>query len=836
MRYLIPIILIFISISITGAQEIVPLDTVRYFTDSLKTDTTRVRNDTTSVKGIDTMVVYSSTDSIVYSMKTKMMSLYSNSDIKYQKMQLQAERIDINWDSSIMNAFGVPDSSDTTGKGMKGKPVMKDGGETYDGKELAYNFKSKRGRITIADTKMDDGYYHGDRLKKVAPEVLFVADGRYTTCDRSDPDYYFFSPTMKVMVQDKIVAEPIYMYISNVPVFWFPVAVLPNKGGRRSGILTPSIAENGTYGRLLHNLGYYWAMNDYMGLALRTDLYTKGSWGLSSDFQYRYRDLLSGGISGDYRKLIQGESSDPGRTKSISYNVHINHSQEIDPTSHVNVNFTFASNNSYRNTIDLDQALNQQISSNATYSKSWEDNPNSITLNIQRQQNLITGNVNEVLPSFSFSHSNSYPLRSSKKKSTDAFRWYENIGLSYGLNFANNRAKVNRQIAGIAQTIDSVDTVTTVEAYEYDRNYNLNQHASLSIAPKLGYITISPSLSYSDERSYTDNSVPDSSEGRLVRYNERAWGRRGTISTGVSMSTKIYGIVQPEVLGVTAIRHTFTPNLSFNYSKQILGANAGPKQMMMSFNVGNNFEMKSKSSEAGKDDVKTQLMNIGAGISYNFSADSLRFSDLNVSYRTGIANVVDVNGGASFDLYKLVQTSSGSYRKVNKFLISEEGRLARMKNFSLSLSTHLSGDRKQSSSHSVSADSTIRQRSPRSTGIFYNRDEEPDFSIPWNISLSWNFYEYKEPGSRSRSSNVQGNLDFNLTENWKFSVSGGYDLINKQVAVPQIGITRDLHCWIMDFSWVPFGNYRSYRFEIRLKASQLEDIKITKSGSASGIY
>ena len=83
---------------------------------------------------------------------------------------------------------------------------------------------------------------------------------------------------------------------------------------------------------------------------------------------------------------------------------------------------------------------------------------------------------------------------------------------------------------------------------------------------------------------------------------------------------------------------------------------------------------------------------------------------------------------------------------------------------------------------------------------------------------------------------MRGGLEFNLTENWKFSMNGGYDLTNKEIVVPNINISRDLHCWLMNFSWVPTGTYRSYQFEIRVKASQLRDIKVTKQGSDRGIY
>jgi hypothetical protein len=79
-------------------------------------------------------------------------------------------------------------------------------------------------------------------------------------------------------------------------------------------------------------------------------------------------------------------------------------------------------------------------------------------------------------------------------------------------------------------------------------------------------------------------------------------------------------------------------------------------------------------------------------------------------------------------------------------------------------------------------------------------------------------------------------LGFNLTEAWKFNASTGYDMLNRQVTAPQITIYRDLHCWEMNFSWVPVGQYRNFRVEIRLKAPQLQDLKLTKQGSVRGIY
>jgi lipopolysaccharide assembly outer membrane protein LptD (OstA) len=714
---------------------------------------------------------------------------------------------------------------------------MKDGGEEYKGFELGYNFRSKRGRIDVGDTEMDGGFYHGEEIKKVDKDVLFVADGWYTTCDAKEPHYSFFSPKMRVKTQSNIVAEPIYLYVANVPVFALPFAVFPNKGGRRSGIIAPAYGDDASRGKFLSHLGYYWAISDYIDANLRSDLYTKGGWALYSDVRYSLRYYFNGSLSGEYRRLHMGEPSDPRRSEEESYRLNIFHNQEINPTTRLNVNFTFASNNSYLNTINLRQALDQSLVSNATISKSWEGTPNSISLNVSRRQNLVNSSVDEVLPSVSFNHSQSFPFRKSKSKAgTSVLEWYEQIGMSYGAQATSTQAKINRTVGGILVNQNGRDTLISVNDFERNRRQSLSQNIGMSISPKLGYITISPSMSYRDERSFTNNDVPtsDTASKSLKIVKKKESSRAGYFSTGISAGTKFYGMVQPGIFGVEAIRHTVTPSLSFSYQKQIVGQDHVGKQMFMSLSVDNVFEMKTTPSEANKEPEKIQLLNLGTGISYNFSADSLNFSTIGVSYRTGIGNSLNISGSADFDLYKLEQTSPGNYVRVNKFLIKEEGRLARMTNFSISMSTSLSGEAKKSSDKNSS--DTLVQKQP--VGGYYGlyQEEEPDFSIPWRLSLSWDFSENKVPPYRFRSSNVRGSLEFNLTEKWKFSVGGGYDIMNREVVVPDVHISRDLHCWTMDFTWVPFGNWRHYQLEIRVKASQLRDLKVTKQGSDRGIY
>jgi len=230
-----------------------------------------------SPSGIDSIVTYSASDSIVYFLSDRTMYMHGKGTIDYKDLGLKAETIDINWITSTLHAQGAPDTADTSGKRSIGQPEMIDAGEIYHGSEISYNFKTKRGRIHTASTEIEQGFYYGDAIKRVDVNAMFVGGGRYTTCDLEHPHYYFASPEMKVTVKDKVVARPVYLYIADVPVFALPFGVFPNQRGRRSGIIPPAYGESAR-GRYLLHLGYYWAINDYMDWSVRGDGYTRGSW------------------------------------------------------------------------------------------------------------------------------------------------------------------------------------------------------------------------------------------------------------------------------------------------------------------------------------------------------------------------------------------------------------------------------------------------------------------------------------------------------------------------------------------------------------------------------
>ncbi|HWP83480.1 MAG TPA: putative LPS assembly protein LptD [Bacteroidota bacterium] len=798
---------------------------------------------------IDTVVIYSAKDSIVYSMRTRTMKLYGQSDLQYRTMGLTSERVDVNWDSATLFAQGIPDTADSTGKKMTGTPILKDAGETYDGSEVRYNFRTKKGKITVGETEIEDGYYRGDQIKKIDKDVLFVSDGIYTTCDANPPHFHFYSPRMKIIVRDHIVAEPIYFYIADVPIFGLPFGIFPNKSGRRSGFIAPVYGYDARLGHFLSRFGYYWAINDYMDLTSTFDWYTRGGWLNQSQFRYHLRDHFTGSVTGRVTRQHQGEPNDPARTERRDYNIHIGHNQQIDPTMRADVNFTFSSGTFYRNfSTNIDEILQSNIVSTAMLSKTWEESNRNLTISVFRDQSLTDRSVREQLPSISFSQGQIYPFRKKRKSSqgstatTDDAAWYEMIGFNYGASAANDRSRVE-------QTLDSVKSgagaFSSVRDFATTSRQVIRQNLSTSISPKFGEFTISPSIALQEERTFSDSRTPyrDNSDSSLAFLSRRDRTVRGFLSTSVGTGTRLYGIVQPRVYGITAIRHTVTPNISVSYGKQIYGKDIRRYSLAGSLNVGNNFEMKYQPSDTAKEE-KIQLMNIGMGLSYDFARESMNLSELAMSYRTDIGKMLNFSANTSHNFYVFDRTTG---RRVDKYLISEKGYLADLTSFSLSLSTSFSGEKKTEKASTGIPQQVQEQQervnqlpmAPGQTPTYggFQTDESADFSIPWNLSLGYTFTQSQpDPRSKSRSSSLNMNLSFNLTEKWRISASGNYDFVRKELVAPTINVSRDLHCWTMNFSWFPSSFYAGYRFEIRIKAPQLQDIKVTKQGSARGVY
>lgn len=815
-----------------------------------KVDSTKKKID------IDAVVNSSASDSIIFKVKERKMFLFGSSDIKYKTTELNAANIFIDYNTNELEAFGV-DSSDTAKTKIKGLPKLIEGNETYEGSRIKYNFKTQRGFISLAKNKETDKRYEGEKVKKVDKNTYFIENGMFTTCNSDTPHTYFTASQMKVIQKDKIIARWIFMYVGGVPIpIPLPFAVFPNETGRRSGIIVPGFGSTANRGQYFHNFGYFWAMNDYMDLAFTGDYYTKGGYGLRSRFRYAKRYDFSGSFEAGYSNISIGEETDPINLKQRQSDWRLSwyHSQQIDPTSQFSANIQFVSSNFLRNnSIDYNTLLTQQIISGASYSKSWDNS--SLSLSYNRTQYLDSGNIDETLPNIGYSHNIFYPFRNKNSFDANKQSWYELIGISYSGQFTNSRTKRNE-----------------IKENKLGALHNLN----FNFTPKVGYFNITPNFSYQEKwynkrikKGYKKIETLDSLGRKVLidtlvteTLNELNFVR--TFSTGISASTKIYGIFNPNFVGVESFRHTMMPNISFNYTPdfsssnwgyydtyfdkngkpvkydkyegQIYGGASSGRTQSINFSVGNIFEIKLNKvpGDTLKEQKKIQLLNFDISTGYNFAADSLKLQNLNLSYRTQIGEWLNFYGNSSYTFYDY---DTKLQRVVNKFLVTKGSGLFRLNNFNFSISTNLSGEKFKSSS-SNGKNKIETQTDPvfnkKDYIALYDNSDTPDMSIPWNLNINYNYNLSKySPSEKSINSNISLDFSTNLTKNWKITFRGNYDFNSHQLSAPQITIYRDLHCWEMNFTWNPIGTYRGFHFELRMKASELKDIKVTKS---KGLY
>ena len=235
----------------TVADSVAIADTLR--ADSMAAPPARRERFVKRQVDLDNAVAFSAGDSIVLYGKSHA-RMFGDGKIKYGDIDLSAEQITMNMDSSQVHAVGVLDSIGEP----TGTPVFKDGSGEYKSQRMSYNFKTKKGYITGIVTEQGEGYLTGGVTKKMEDNQYYIKDGRYTTCDNHDhPHFYFQLTKAKVRPKKNVVPGPAYMVLEDLPLpLAVPFGYFPFSEKYQSGILMPTVGEDYNRGFYLRNGGY----------------------------------------------------------------------------------------------------------------------------------------------------------------------------------------------------------------------------------------------------------------------------------------------------------------------------------------------------------------------------------------------------------------------------------------------------------------------------------------------------------------------------------------------------------------------------------------------------
>jgi len=236
--------------------------------------------------------------------------------------------------------------------------------------------------------------------------------------------------------------------------------------------------------------------------------------------------------------------------------------------------------------------------------------------------------------------------------------------------------------------------------------------------------------------------------------------------------------------------------------------------------LDNNLEMKLRQqTDTAVNIKKVELLeSLALAGNYNFAADSLKLSIISVSARTILFDRLNISLIGAFDPYIVNENEV----RQNTTEFQENGRLARLRNVNFSADFSLTNTQKKHTS-TKGVGNELKE-------INANPGDYIDFSVPINLALHYSYSLQNNVNIADQTAQVFGfNGDLKITPNWKINFASGYDFVQKDISYTSLGIFRDLHCWEMSLNWVPFGFQANYFFQIHVKSSILQDLKLTKN-------
>ena len=858
-----------------GIKDSVRVDSLG--TDSLASDTLGRKKK----QPLEAPVTFEANDSIVFT-EGGYANLYGNGKVNYENIELTAQIITMNMDSSSVFAHGLVDST-----GLEtGMPVFKDGGTSYESKEINYNFNSKKAFVNTIITQQGEGYVVSEEAKKGPDNEIYMRHGKYTTCDNHDHPHFYLKLSMaKVRPKKNAVFGPAQLVVEDVPLpIAIPFGFFPFSSSYSSGFIMPTFGDEMNRGFYLRDGGYYFAISDNMDLKVLGEIFTKGSWGLSTQSNYAKRYKYSGSFNASYLVTKTGEKNMPDYMVTKDFKLAWSHRQDpkASPNTTFSANVNFATSSYDRRNLSSlynpQQYSNNTKASSVSYSRTFPSIGLNLSTTFNITQNTRDSSISVTLPDLNLSLNRIYPFK--RKKMVGEERWYEKISLQYTGRLTNS-----------ISTKDDLIMKQGLNKWNNGMQHNIPVSATFTL---FKYFNLVPSFNYT-ERWYTRKVMQnyDPVSHVVVRDTVNGFNRVYNYNMSLQLNTKLYGFFKPwKMFGdkVEMIRHVFTPSVSFSYAPDFghsrygyydtytytdekgevrtveyspyqgmaFGVPGKGMQKSFNFSIDNNVEMKVKSDKDTTGIRKISLIDqLSANMSYNAAAKTRPWSDLSMNLRLKLTKNYTFNMNASFATYAYQYDEKGNIVVGDRTEWSY-GRFGRFQGYSGSFSYTFNNDTwnkwfgpkdeadkkgeeenedefdDEYMTEEEMAELKKKQSQPRKKEqASLSDDGYLAFKMPWSLSLSYS-YSIREdrnkekfnrrtmryPYALTHSLNASGNVK--LGSRWNINYSSGYDFTQKKMSMTTVNITRDLHCFTMTCGLV-FGPFTSYNFSIRALSSMLAD-------------
>ena len=615
----------------------------------------------------------------------------------------------------------------------------------------------------------------------------------------------------KVYPGKSVYSGPAWLVVEDVPLpLALPFAYFPFTSKYSSGFIMPSYGDENKRGFYLRDGGYYFAFNDYMDLKLTGEIFTKGSWGVAANSNYKRRYKYSGSFYFNYQVTKTGEKNMPDYNEIKNFKIQWTHRQDAkanpNSTFSASINFTtqsYEQNNltSLYNPTSYSQSTR---TSSLSYSRTFPKIGLSISSSFNISQNMKDSTLALTMPDVSISLAQFYPFK--KKKLAGKEKWYEKISVRYTGNISNS----------ISTKEDKLMKSSLVKDWRNGMKHTIPVSATFNL---LNYINVTPQFNYT-ERWYTKKIMQSYDTHLYQVINDTIYGfnRVYNYSLSLTANTKLYGFYKPskKIFGdkIQTVRHVLTPSISYSYAPDfgaskygywdtytktdangnvslvsyspyqgaLYGVPGKGKSGSISMDLSNNVEMKYKDRN---DSIKkvSIIDELGASLSYNMSAKTQPWSNLSTRIRLKFGKSFTFNMNAVFATYAYEFDRNGNVIVGNRTEWSY-GRFGRFQGTSKNLSyTFNNGTWKkwvEAFNKLMGRDTDLEAKNNK------NSDGEDDDDYDEDTDLETNEEKTvgngKDMGKKTGENGLDedGYMDFNIP--WSFSISYGITMAEDRSA------------------------------------------------------
>lgn len=797
---------------------------------------------------LDAPIYYSARDSIYTDLRKKQVHLYGDAKVDNGEIKMSAGyiMIDLNKNEVLAKYAYDRDSNKVE------FPLFSDGSDQIKASTIRYNLNTEKGFIEEVAIVQDEMYLYMETAKRHANEEIHFKKGRFTTCDLEEPHYHFQLSKAVLIPNKRIVSGPMNLWIGGVPTpLGLPFIVLPQAEEKSKGLIFPQFVPISQYGFGIQDLGYYIPVNDNLQTTFYGSIYNRGSWGLRNVTDYSKRYGFRGSLQTGFQQFKSGF---PSNTNENKFSLRWDHRKDAksSPFWGFSASVNYISDNKPQNNLDPinPQYFNNSFNSDINLSRRFPNIPIlSAGMKIRLRQNSISENVSLTSPVVNVNVTRFYPLKKLVNGTKGWRQLFSRFGVTYNFEGQNQ-----------ATFADSLIPNRDYQGINDNFMNGIKQSVSMQTTASLFKNTwkLTPSLTYGNKMNFQqiERIYYEPSDSMIINTLP-TFGIAQDLSFNAQLTTVVYSYYRFIGKKKPLVRHVLTPSFSFReipnlnqnkvvwdgtgvdqdtiiyspFEQSLYSVGNTRGQRLITFGFNNTLELKRKSDKDTVDGFKRTRLIDAFSITgnYDFLKDSNNLSNISLNLRISPVKWLNFISTSSFSPYGW-NTETGATTK--HFALDSNGRIGRF--LSTNFTTTITLTSKEGREEIKKTQNRIEENWTADYAYFALHPEHAiNFDIPWKVTLS---HIYSVNVNQNISANFSDRFnqlqtlmvtgDVSFTKRWKLSTTTNLDLATARVTNSRFTLSRDMHCWALDFHWTPIGGNKSFLFSIRSTSMLFKDAKI----------